>query len=400
MQTPSPHRCEIPRVASRVSSIALAALLCIAACSDNGTNTNPTQTTGGSTATPTSTGGTPAAAAGTGATTATTTGAAGTGMTTTTPAAGSTGTTSTPKAGMDGSATAGSGTPAAGSGTAAAGMGGSMSAAAGSSGAPSAAGSGSMATAGSGSSAPGGACTREALRGAVDDFYAALAAHTTDKLKLATNVKYTENAKTLMPGEGVWKTAGMVKFKRTAADTMTCQTATESVIPDGSTDRVYGLRLKLDAEGKISEIEGILVTDYILIMPAGLVNSKSDDWETVLPADKQMPRDQMQKVMDKYLKEFPSGACGFADSCTRLEDGGSVGKCVDGSLVTCNMMDRPNSNVLKPLNHVIDLECGIVVGFTIFLGGYDDFHLFKMRDGKVASVHAVLTQTNNKTGWE
>jgi hypothetical protein len=252
---------------------------------------------------------------------------------------------------------------------------------------------------GSASSA-GGACTREALRAAVDAYYDALTAHGTGQLALAANVKYTENAKTLMPGEGVWKTAGMVKFKRTAVDTMTCQTATESVIPDGSTDRVYGVRLKLDADGKISEIEAILVTDYILIMPAGLVGSKDDDWETVLPADQQLPRDQMQAVMDKYLKEFPSGACGFASSCKRLEDGGSVGACVDGSLVTCNMMERPEMNVLKPLNHVIDVQAGIVVGFTVFLGGYDDFHLFKMRDAEVQSVHAVLTQTDGKTGWE
>jgi hypothetical protein len=251
---------------------------------------------------------------------------------------------------------------------------------------------------GTGTAAAG--CTRENLKAAVDAFYAALASHSTDKLALAANVKYTENAKTLMPGEGVWKTAGMVKFKRSAVDTTTCMTATESVIPDGTMDRVYGVRLKLDAEGKISEIEALLVLDYILIMPQGLVNSKSDDWETVLPPDKQTSRDKLQAVMDKYLKEFPSGACGFASSCTRLEDGGSVGTCVDGSLVTCNMNGRPGAEVLKPRLHVIDVEAGISVGFTIFLGGYDDFHLFKVRDGQVTSVHAVLTQTSSKTGWE
>ncbi|MFI5308476.1 MAG: hypothetical protein ACHQ53_14050, partial [Polyangiales bacterium] len=55
--------------------------------------------------------------------------------------------------------------------------------------------------------------------------------------------------------------------------------------------------------------------------------------------------------------------------------------------------------VLNPRLHVIDVEAGITVGFTVFLGGYDDFHLFKMRDGQVQSVHAVLTQTNSMTGW-
>jgi hypothetical protein len=47
---------------------------------------------------------------------------------------------------------------------------------------------------------------------------------------------------------------------------------------------------------------------------------------------------------------------------------------------------------------VINVEAGIVVGFTIFSGGYDDLHLFKVRDGKVQAVHAVLTQTNSMSG--
>ena len=56
--------------------------------------------------------------------------------------------------------------------------------------------------------------------------------------------------------------------------------------------------------------------------------------------------------------------------------------------------------VLKPRLFVIDVDAGITVGFTVFLGGYDDFHLFKVRDGEVQSVHAVLSNTNSMTGWD
>lgn len=56
--------------------------------------------------------------------------------------------------------------------------------------------------------------------------------------------------------------------------------------------------------------------------------------------------------------------------------------------------------VLKPRAYVIDVDAGIVVGFTVFLGGYDDLHLFKVRTGEVQAVHAVLTQTNSMTGWD
>jgi hypothetical protein len=177
-------------------------------------------------------------------------------------------------------------------------------------------------------------------------------------------------------------------------------TATESVLPEGTTDRIYGVRLKLDG-GKITEIETIIVRmgDYILNNPSGLAMSSTDDWETVLAADKQTPRDKLMMIMDKYLTQFPSGACGFASDCTRLEDGGSVGPCVDGSLVTCSMSAGSGTPVLKPRLHVIDVGAGITVGFTMFLGGYTDFHLFKVRDGEVHSVHAVLA-TASSSGWD
>jgi len=184
---------------------------------------------------------------------------------------------------------------------------------------------------GGGSGDMSSACTRDDLKTAIDSFYIALAAHDATKAPLGPSVKFTENGKMMNVGDGIWKSAGMVKFKRSALDTTTCMTATESVLPEGTTDRIYGVRLKLDG-GKITEIETIIVRmgDYILNNPSGLAMSSTDDWETVLAADKQTPRDKLMMIMDKYLTQFPSGACGFASDCTRLEDGGSVGPCVDG----------------------------------------------------------------------
>ena len=45
------------------------------------------------------------------------------------------------------------------------------------------------------------------------------------------------------------------------------------------------------------------------------------------------------------------------------------------------MASSMSADVLKPRNYVIDVDAGIVVGFTVFLGGYDDLHLFKVREG-------------------
>jgi hypothetical protein len=242
-------------------------------------------------------------------------------------------------------------------------------------------------------------CTRDALKSAIDAYYAAMAAHDPTKAPLASSVKLTENGKMMNVGDGLWKTAGMVKFKRSALDTTICESATESVLPEMSTDRIFGVRLKL-VNQQITEIETIVVRsgDYILNNPPGLVMSQSDDWETVLPADQQPTRDSLQKFMDDYLTKFPAGACNFASDCMRLEDGGSVGKCEDGAIVTCNPNATAGAAGMKARLHIIDEAAGISVGFTMFAGTYTDFHMFKVRMGMVHGVHACLAKASSP-GW-
>jgi hypothetical protein len=245
-----------------------------------------------------------------------------------------------------------------------------------------------------------GDCTRELLKSNVDAFYGALAAHDMTKVPIDALAKYTENGQATPLGDGIWKTAGAVKFKRSALDTRLCTSVTESVMEEGGADRIYGVRLKLTSQ-KLTEIEAIIVRqgDYILNKPSGLSATASDDWETLLPVDQQTPRDKLESLMEVYFTRFPNGACNFASDCIRIEDGGSVGGCT-GSGVTCAM--SASGGGLKGRLYVLDLEAGISVGFTMFIGGYTDFHLFKVRSGEVHGVHAVLAKSaDGKTsGWE
>jgi hypothetical protein len=245
-----------------------------------------------------------------------------------------------------------------------------------------------------------GGCTRALLTSTIDAYFAALAAHDPTQVALASNVKLTENGKTMTVGDGLWKTAGAVKFKRSALDAVTCNSVTESVLPEGTTDRIFGLRLEL-VDRKITEIEMIVVRDgdYILNNPAGLAASASDDWETPLPADQQPTRDDLQAFMDTYFEHFPAGACNFASDCMRLEDGGSVGACEDGAIVTCNPNATSGTGSMKARLHVLDTVAGISVGFTMFAGTYTDFHMFKVRGGMVHGVHACLAAATS-SGWD
>ena len=262
--------------------------------------------------------------------------------------------------------------------------------------APTTTGSDAAASTG-GDGAPGGGCTRAALTSAINAYFTALAAHAPAMAPIASSAKYTESGMQMQIGDGEWKTAAAVKFKRSALDTEICNSVTESVLGDSGGDLVYGVRLAL-VNQQITEIESIPVRSgqYITVSAQGLAATSSDDWETVLPAAQQGARADLQSLMDVYFSRFPSGACNFASDCMRVEDGTSIGSCT-GSGIGCVDSGTGTATMTARL-HVIDVEAGISVGFTMFAGTYTDFHMFKVRGGQVHGVHAILASASS-SGW-
>jgi hypothetical protein len=245
-------------------------------------------------------------------------------------------------------------------------------------------------------------CTREKLKANVDAYYKALAAHDFSTLPLASNAKYTENGQTVKVGEGLWKTAASAepKLKRNVLDTQICTSVTESVIAEGSTDIILGLRLKLESD-KITEIEAIIVrstADYFVANVAGMVNTKNDDWETAVPADKRPTRETLQHIAELYFANFPAGACNFsqANDCMRVEDGTAM-NC--NAMMSCGGDQAENPPVMKLRLAVLDVDASITLGFTMFSGQYSDFHLFRYRDGQITRVHAILASAKS-SGWD
>jgi hypothetical protein len=258
---------------------------------------------------------------------------------------------------------------------------------------------------GSDTTGSAGGCTREILGATVDRYFEALEAHDRSALTLSSEVKFTENGKKIEIGEGLWATAGDLKFKRSAFDVEACSSITESAVAEGDTDIIFGLRLKLE-ERKITEIETIVVrgsSDYVIYSPAGLIETANDDWETVLPADEQPTREELAAIVDTYYTPVPLGACGFAEECIRYEDGAPTGPCRNEAFCDDAGIE-PETMSITPRLYVLDVEASIAVGVTLwpsilFGGLYTDFHMFKYRDGKVQGVHALFVAVE-ESGWE
>lgn len=269
-----------------------------------------------------------------------------------------------------------------------------------SSGGPSSGGSSS--TGGSPSSSSG--CTRDFLKSTIDAYFTALAAHSATSLPLADSVKVTENGKAIMIGmDGLWKTAGTVKYHKSALDTDGCNTATEAVVPEGTADLPVALRLKFVAQ-TITEIETIAVragdykvsgSNYPSKPDAIIMSDTTVMWETPVPAAMRNTPMEMNAWMSKYFKAFPAGVCNTDTSCKRLENGNSPGGCNLGA--SCQAGD-PTGNVLKSHAIFSDVETGIGVGWDLFMGN-TDMHMFKMYGGKVYAVHAILGAATS-TGWD
>jgi hypothetical protein len=245
----------------------------------------------------------------------------------------------------------------------------------------------------------GGGCTRESLVAAVNSYFSALSMKNHASLAVAPMLKFTQDGRQLQLGEGLWQTAGEVRFKRSAYDVQQCETVTESVVANGGDDFIVGVRLKLSS-GLISEIETILVGPGGFVANApGVISSASDNWEMVLPEAERSTRAFIKdEVIDAYFIDLFAGDVTpedfpFASTCRRAENGTSPGACSFGI---------PALGGMQPLHYVIDEEAGIGVGFVLFGGrtsGLLDFHMFRVKSGQVHGVRAIVGPSVSSRGW-
>jgi hypothetical protein len=225
---------------------------------------------------------------------------------------------------------------------------------------------------------------------------------------LDEKVRFTENGIDTVVGKGLWATAGKVLLKRSAIDTGTCGTVTQTIIEENNRPIIFGFRLKLKS-GKITEIEHLIAREKeFAFTPKGILDTADQDWEGILKPAERSSRLAMTAAAVDYFDMFaddPAVSTPFASPCDRWENGMQTTKggefqgkvypphsCTPKGLGL--IMTHPPRRV-----PVVDLEAGIVVAFVHFAKGLPDFHMFKMRNGKVELIQAVIGAAAPSTGW-
>ena len=144
--------------------------------------------------------------------------------------------------------------------------------------------------------------------------------------------------------------------------------------------------------------------------PEGGANSvlktKDQDWEGILPIAERSSRLAMIAAADDYFNMFtkePIHGTPFAKPCNRWENGFQTTKGGSfGGKVYVAGDCSPKGLVISnhgPRRFLVDVEEGAVVAYVHFAGSLPDFHMFKMINGKVKFIQAVIGAPSKSMGW-
>ena len=286
-----------------------------------------------------------------------------------------------------------------------------------------------------------GRCDRACLDGLTEQVFTALAAHDASRLPLRNDARYTENGQTLRLNDGLWETAdGLANYTLYLADPVTGAAGFIGTIRESGREAMLALRVQVEGK-KIYEIEAVIART------SGGANSFGVNFADVkaeplfsepLPAVQRRPREQMIAVANSYfegLEQATGKVTPFEPQCKRRENGMTTAnnpeaKNAMGKLSCGAQFDTGFSPFITEVRGrrfpLVDEERGLVFAFISFdhsgriktvqrtdgtiakVGPPFDTpytfliaELFKIRDGRIAQVEAVILPTPYAmpSGW-
>jgi hypothetical protein len=243
-------------------------------------------------------------------------------------------------------------------------------------------------------------CSRDALKAMAANYFKAVETHTMSALPTAANVRVTENAVEIKSGESFFKTGGKAQLQRTIVDTGRCSTLTQAVVDETAAGKsgpaLLAVRLKSDS-GKVIEIETVIArTGDFAFKPQGVLDTRDQDWTTLMPATQRRTREFLNGQADKYYVMFQDHSVdpGFSTPCSRWENGTFTTPKGD-----CSWKDPVMTHPRRRFP-VTDAELGVTAAITNFRDDWLDVHIFKFnKDGKIELIQAVDGQGTKGTGW-
>lgn len=260
-------------------------------------------------------------------------------------------------------------------------------------------------------------CDRDCLEGMITNYVDAMVAHAPSRLRLAANVRFTEDSQELKLGEGLWKTVTKKgNFRQDYIDLKKQIAASHVMLFEGDTTVLYSVALHV-ANRKIAEIETLVdrVTAESRFKP-DMLNKPLAGMNDPVPAVKRMPRAEMIRTALLYpaglrIGSFVDAKTPFAKEAYRVENGTFV---VGAGCPRANCSDILGQKIMlhpdvKPSVAAVDEENGIVLLWMNFGNTHSygpgnalvTFEAFKVWGGEIHAVNAFfrILPKDTQRGW-
>jgi hypothetical protein len=213
-------------------------------------------------------------------------------------------------------------------------------------------------------------CDRECLRGFLTQYLSAMAAHNPDALPLASHVRFTEDAKEMKLGDGLWKNVSKIgTYRQDILDVRQGAAASQAIVEEAGSPVMLVLRLKI-ADKQISEVETQVTRNRSdgAISNIRAIQTPSKAMNLVPERAQLNSRDEAVKIAQSYPAGLKAGSfvevnAPFAPDAYRLEN---------GSIMAGPGCSRPGCENIKAQNIIkhpaittrvaaVDEELGIVL---------------------------------------
>jgi hypothetical protein len=263
-----------------------------------------------------------------------------------------------------------------------------------------------------------GDCDRACLRGFITQYLNAMISHNPSAVPTAPAARFTEDTKTLILGEGLWKSASRIRpYRQDYIDIREGIAASHVVVEENGTPVMLALRLKIENK-KITEIESMVTRSKAegglfdiekLTTPHAGMNAAPN-------ASQRMERSELIRIAEIYVAGLKAGGsfeavnAPFAPDAYRIENGvltaGAGARAGSENIRTQRVMAHPDISYRLA---AVDEEMGVVLlrldfGNTKSYGSGNAltlFEAFKIYGGQIHAVEAFMDimPENTPSGW-
>lgn len=261
------------------------------------------------------------------------------------------------------------------------------------------------------------ACDRACLTGHLTEYLYALIEHDPSTLKVAPNVRFTENSAEAKLGEGLWRSATRLRgYRQDIIDEREGVAGTHVVIEEAGAPTLLVLRLKVEDE-LITEIETITTRSRVegAIFEIDGLHMPSRGMQYVPAPEQLMSREEAIRIASLYpagLKEgsFITVDVPYTPEAYRIENGRLMAGPGCTAFPDCQNIKTqnvaPGRTSLDQRLIAVDERMGIVWYRLSWERGTNQrlvvWEAFKVYDGKMHAVEAFMKMdpADLGSGWE